>query len=259
MGIALRGLMAAIVLGSVGLGALAAEAREFPIGSITYEARPEREVINLGGRDGDIRALRFEVRQSDVEVLDLRVVYNNGQTEDIRVRQVFRAGSSSRVLDLGNWRRGVKQIIVNYLPKGPARIVFFGVDAGGGGGGFDPYPPPPPPGPGPGPGEWARLGCKDVRFLADHDTLKVGRPDGRFAALRLKVRKAPVEMFNLRVTFGNGAVQDVPVREIIPPGGTSRPIDLMGKSRGIDRIEMVYRSIPTNKGTAEVCIDGLER
>lgn len=250
MRFALRAMVAAIVLGTTGLLPAMAQAREFPIGSITYETRPEREVINLSGREGEFRALRFEVRQADAEVLDLRLVYANGQTEDIRVRQVFRAGSSSRVIDIANWRRGVKQIIITYLPKGPTRIVFFGVD---GGGGFNPPPPPPP-----GPGNWARLGCKEVRFLVDHDTLKVGR-DGRFAALRLKVKHAPIEMYNLRVTFGNGAVQELRVREVILPGGTSRPIDLVGINRGIDRIEMIYRSIPTSKGTADVCIDGLER
>ncbi len=234
------------------LGALvggAAEAREVPIGSITYEGRPEqREVINVGGREGEFRAFRFEVRQNDVEVLDVRVVYANGLTEDIRVRQVLRAGSSSRVIELGSPRRALKQIVITFIPRGPARILFFGIDGPGGGGG----------GGGGGMGDWVRLGCKDVRILVDRDTLRVGR-DGRFAALRLKVRNAPVEMFSLRVTFGNGARLDVPVREVLLPGTGSRPIDLMGNNRGIDRIDMLYRSIPTNKGTAEVCIDGLER
>ena len=46
---------------------------------------------------------------------------------------------------------------------------------------------------------------------------------------------------------------------MIPPGGVSRPIDFNGVYRGIDRIEMIYRALPTFKGTAEVCVDGLER
>ncbi len=247
---ALRMLAAAVILGAAGLFAATAEAREFQIGSITYEGRPEREVINLNGRDGDIRAMRFEVRQSDVEVLDLRVVYQNGQSEDIRVRQMFRAGTSSRVIDIVNWRRGlVRQIIITYVPKGPARLVFLGIE----GGGINPPPPPP------GPGYWVRLGCKEVKFLIDRDTLKVGRAEGRFAALRLKVRHAPIEMFNVRVTFGNGTVKDLPVREIIPPGGVSRMIDFNGSYRGIDRVEMIYRAIPTFRGFAEVCVDGLDR
>jgi hypothetical protein len=49
------------------------------------------------------------------------------------------------------------------------------------------------------------------------------------------------------------------VREVIPPGGGTRPIELAGRERGIERIEMIYRAMLSNKGTAEVCIDGLER
>jgi hypothetical protein len=247
MRLAVNTALAAIVLGLMAIVNGPADAREVPIGSITHEARPEREVINVGGREGEFRGFRFEVRQSDVEVLDLRIVYGNGQTEDVRIRQTIRAGSSSRVIELGSPRRALRQIIVNFVPRGPARIVFFGVQGSGGGSG------------GGGGGEWTRLGCKDVRFLIDRDTIRVGRQEGRFSALRLKVRRAPVEMFSLRVTFGNGSRIDVPVREFIPPGGGSRPIDLPGNNRGIDRIEMLYRSVPTMAGTAEVCIDGLER
>lgn len=250
MRVAIQSFIVAIVLGILGLGSLPAGAREVPIGSITFEARPEREVINVGGREGEFRAFRFEVRQSDVEVLDLRIVYGNGQTEDVRIRQLFRAGSSSRAIELGSPRRALKQIVINYLPKGPARILFFGIDGPGGGGGG---------GGGTAGGDWVRLGCKDVKFLIDRDTMKVGRQEGRFSALRVKVRKAPVEMFNLRITFGNGSRLEVPVREFIAPGSASRPIDLPGNNRGIDRIEMVYRSMPTMNGTAEVCIDALER
>lgn len=246
MRLAVNTALAAIVLVLMAIVNGPADAREVPIGSITHEARPEREVINVGGREGEFRGFRFEVRQSDVEVLDLRIVYGNGQTEDVRIRQTIRAGSSSRVIELGSPRRALRQIIVNFVPRGPARIVFFGVQGSGGGSGG-------------GGGEWTRLGCKDVRFLIDRDTIRVGRQEGRFSALRLKVRRAPVEMFSLRVTFGNGSRIDVPVREFIPPGGGSRPIDLPGNNRGIDRIEMLYRSVPTMAGTAEVCIDGLER
>lgn len=243
MTISYRRIFAAIVIGLSCLGVAPAVAREVPIGSVTYDAAPQREVINVGGREGEFRAFRFEVRQNDVEVLDLRIVYANGQTEDVRVRQMFRAGSSSRVIELGSPRRALRQIVINFVARGPARIAFFGIQGSGGGGG----------------GEWVRLGCKDVRFLIDRDTLKVGRGEGRFKAIRLKVRRAPVEIFNLRITFGNGSRMEVPVRELILPGGGSRPIDLPGNNRGIDRIEMIYRSVPSMTGTAEVCFDGLER
>ena len=216
--------------------------RKSPSGPSTHEARPTRDVIEIGGREGQFRAIRFEVRQSDVEVLDLRIVYGNGQTEDIRVRQNFKAGSSSRIIDLDGAKRAIRQVIVTYAAKGPAKIVLFGVEAGGGAG-----------------ASWERLGCKDVRFSIDRDTLKVGRKEGSFRSLRLKVRSAPVEFYDLRVYFGSGARQDIRVRALVPQGGETRAIDLAGENRGIDRIEMIYRSIPNFKGTAEVCVDGLQR
>jgi hypothetical protein len=119
-------------------------AREVPLGSITYDAPPEREVLNadgsegaflafVGGREGEFRGFRFEVRQSDVEVLDLRFVYGSGQTEDVRIRQIFQAGSSSRVFELANPGRALQQVIVNFVAKGPAHIEFFAVEGSGGG------------------------------------------------------------------------------------------------------------------------------
>jgi len=251
MRIARRCAAAAIFLGlaSVSVSAASPPMREIPIGTINYEARPERDVINLRRGDGALRALRLEVRQSDVEIRDLRIAYDDGAIDTIRVNQLVRAGGSTRLFDVDSRRREVRSVTVNYLPQaGPARITLFGV----------PGTPGPGPGPGPGTADWTRLGCKDVRFLVDRDTLKVNR-EGRFGALRLKVRNAAVEMFNLRVAYLSGVKQDVPVRELIPPGGTTRPIELLGRERGIDKIEMIYRSIPTNKGSAEVCIDGLER
>lgn len=218
-------------------------AKEQQIGAAVYEQRPQRDIIEVGAREGAFRSIRFEVRGSAVEVLDLKVVYGNGTAEDIRVRQNFKVGSSSRVIDLQGQRRAIRQIIVTYVAKGPARIVFFGVEASGGGAAAN----------------WERLGCKDVRFLVDRDIVRVGRKDGRFSSIRLKVRNAPVEMFDLRVIFANGKRQDVRVRALIPAGGETRAIDLTGDNRGIDRIEMIYRAIPSFKGSAEVCVDGRQR
>lgn len=220
-----------------------ASAREVLIGSTTYQARPVRDTIDIGGREGQFRGLRFDVRQGDVEVLEFRVIYGNGSSEDFRVRQFFRAGSSSRVFDLAGRQRAIRQIIVTYLPSGPARIQFYGVEGGGGGVIAN----------------WEQLGCKSVGFLIDRDVIQVGRQDGRFRALRLEVSDSPVEFFDLRVVFGNGVKQDIRVRELIRPGERTRPLDLFGDNRGIARVEMVYRSIAGFKGKARVCVSGLSR
>jgi hypothetical protein len=236
----LKVAVGAAVLGASLAGAGMAHAKEQLLGTAIYEIKPQRDVVSVGAKEGQFKAFRFEVRNSDVEVLDLKIVYGNGTSDDIRIRQTFKAGTSSRVIDLAGRQRAIKQIVVTYVARGPARIHFYGVE-------------------GAAPATWEKLGCKDVRFIIDRDTLRVGRQEGLFRAIRLRVKEAPVEFFDIRVTYSNGRQQDVRVRQIIRAGEQSGAIDLPGENRGIDKIEMIYRAIPTFKGTAEVCVDGLQR
>ena len=106
--------------------------------------------------------------------------------------------------------------------------------------------------------DWVDLGCQTVTFRVDRDVLRVGRRDGRFGAIRLHARGGDVEMLDLRVVYGNGQPDDIPVRRVLRRGDRSHPLDLRGGDRVIDRIEMVYRSVPNFRGReAVVCVEGL--
>ncbi len=234
--IARLALLAGTLAALMGQPALAADKWDL-LGATSYNVRPVKDVINVGPQPGGFKAIRIEVRQSDVEVLDLKVIYGNGAPDDISVRQSFKAGSTSRVIDLKGGSRQIKQIMVTYLPKGPAKILFFGVA-----GAVVPI--------------WEQLGCKSVGFGIDHDVIPVGRREGQFTALKLRVKDAPIEIFNLSAVFGNGARQDIKVKSVIPSGAETRVLDLAGNARGLDRIEILYRSIPTFKGKAALCVDG---
>jgi hypothetical protein len=105
---------------------------------------------------------------------------------------------------------------------------------------------------------WSELGCRKVSFIGkDRDVIKVGRKEGRFRAIRLKVRGNDVEMLDLKVVYANGAPDDIPVRKHIRAGRQTGPLDLRGRDRAIDSVEMVYKSRPSFKGLATVCVDGL--
>lgn len=103
---------------------------------------------------------------------------------------------------------------------------------------------------------WDQLGCKQVGFLVDKDVIRVGRREGKFTAIRLKVTGNKVYMTDLKVIYANGAPDDIPVRNEIRAGGQTRPLDLKGERRAINQIEMVYRSQPNFKGEATVCVEG---
>jgi len=101
-----------------------------------------------------------------------------------------------------------------------------------------------------------QLGCRNVGFLTDRDTIAVGSADGRFSAIKLTVKGNAIEMLDLKVIYGNGNPDDLQVRSNIPQGGETRWIDLKGGKRVIRQIQMVYRSQPSFKGQATVCAYG---
>ena len=103
---------------------------------------------------------------------------------------------------------------------------------------------------------WEQLGCQKVGFSVDKDTIRVGRGEGRFKAIRLRVAGNKVHMMDLKVVYANGQPDDIPVREEIRAGGQTRPLDLKGERRAIRQIDMVYRSQPNFRGQATVCVEG---
>jgi hypothetical protein len=103
---------------------------------------------------------------------------------------------------------------------------------------------------------WELLGKTDVGFLTDKDSIKVGRKDGDFSAIKVRVRKNDVNIVDMKVIYANGKSDDIPLRSIIKAGGESRTIDLKGGDRFIRRIDFVYRSKPSFKGQATVEVWG---
>ena len=57
---------------------------------------------------------------------------------------------------------------------------------------------------------WENLGCQKVGFLVDKDVVKVGRDEGKFKAIRLKVTGNKVYMMDLKVVYANGEPDDIP-------------------------------------------------
>jgi hypothetical protein len=108
-------------------------------------------------------------------------------------------------------------------------------------------------------GKWVELGCQQVSFIGkDRDSIKVGRSEGRFKAIKLAARGNDVEMLDLKVVYANGEPDDIPVRSLIRAGRETNALDLKGRDRAIDRIDMVYRSRPNFRGQATVCAEGLD-
>ena len=106
--------------------------------------------------------------------------------------------------------------------------------------------------------DWVQLGCQQVSFRGrDHDTIRVGRRDGRFRAIRLAARGNDIEMRRLTVVYGNGNPDQLDVQRVIRGGSKTEALDLKGRERAIERIDMVYRQRDDFPGRATVCVEGL--
>jgi len=91
---------------------------------------------------------------------------------------------------------------------------------------------------------WDKLGERTVDGKADKDTIVVGRDDGRFKTIQLKVDGSALEMYDVLVTFGDGSSFSPPTRLKFDKGTTSRAIDLPGATRTIKKIDFKYGNLP---------------
>ena len=87
---------------------------------------------------------------------------------------------------------------------------------------------------------WAYLGSAHVDGAVDHDNIHVGRSDGRFRAIQLRISGGAIEFQRVVVHFGNGTQEELVIRDRIPNGGATRAIDLPGELRIIESVELWY-------------------
>ncbi len=219
-----------------------AEEQFKPLGTVEYQPEPttvERGTFVIKNEDRKIRSLRFEIDQGEADIRSFKIIYVDGEEERVRVRQVLKEGQRTDVFRLEE-PRPVKAVEISYLPKGAVSILLLA----------DARRPEPPP------AEWQELGCKNVGFLIDQDSIIVKSQD-RYGSIRLRSSGNEFELKELSLRYGNGQRENYQIRSIIPSGGRSNAIKLRGESRRISQIDMLYRSRVISNQKTRLCIDGL--
>ena len=103
--------------------------------------------------------------------------------------------------------------------------------------------------------DWELLGTRRVTFTLDHDAMIVGARQGGFTAIKIEVAGGDLEMYNIKVTFGNGQSFSPDTRINFRQGSWSRTIDLPGPVRIVRRVDFWYRS-KLRRGVATVRLFG---
>ena len=103
---------------------------------------------------------------------------------------------------------------------------------------------------------WEKLGTRIVTMTADHDEIPVTVHNGFYTAVQLRIMKAPIHLMNINIIFGNGENENVVFDKLFAAGTETRVIDLVGNKRVISKVNINYKSVPTQKGRAVVSLWG---
>jgi hypothetical protein len=254
--------LAGLTLLPAGGGARAQSEWEL-LGSRRVSFAAERDVIEVGVREGPFTAIKLEVDGGVLDMYNIRLTFGNGDTWSPNTRVQFRAGSWSRTIDLPGPGRVIRRIEFWYrsrLRRGQATVRVFGRSGPGGVPGVSVTPLTNPTTGAEGSaavgGDWDHLGMRQVDFRVDHDAV-VAVGQGAFRSIRVDVEGGDLEMFDVKVTFGNGETFSPGTRLYFREGSRSRVIDLPGAARIIRRIDFFYRSAPFGgQGRATVHVYG---
>jgi len=192
-------------------------------------------------RNKAYRRLRFVASGGEVKMKTVRLVYLNGQVQDLEFRRTLGPGQEIDV-DLGGERSYLRQIEMFYQAQ-------FGVTLGGPGGirvnqptvkvlaenvWRERRPEGPPPG-----AAWLSLGSERFDRRDDRVEYRVGRRDGRLGQLRLQLAHGErIRVTDVTVRFANGETQRIPVNQELNAGEQTPPLDLAGDRRFIERVSV---------------------
>ena len=100
------------------------------LGETSIERNAATKQIDVGGEEGLVKRIKFEVRGTDVEFKKVTISYENGDPEEIDVRDKVRRGGKTRAIDLKGGNRVIKRVTMAIKADKDAdrdaRIILLG-------------------------------------------------------------------------------------------------------------------------------------
>jgi hypothetical protein len=90
---------------------------------------PDRDVLIVTGNDV-YRQIKIKVTGAPLHIVDMDVYFENGEKQNVELKNRFRQGQESRVIDFAGGERRIKKIEFLYSTvgraKGKARVAVWG-------------------------------------------------------------------------------------------------------------------------------------
>jgi hypothetical protein len=93
---------------------------------------------------------------------------------------------------------------------------------------------------------WEHLGTKEIEGKVDHDKIKCHGKE-TYRALQFRVNGSAVKFLRIQVEYGNHKTRAYPFQILVPPGGSSPALDLVGGDRDITNVEFWYEKASWGK------------
>jgi len=198
----------------------------------------DRDVIKVGGDVGKFGRIRLRVIGNEIHIDSLKVVYVDGQSEDIAIDADVKASTKTPWFDL---RRNdfIREIQMVYRSKpnldGQARVEVTGqyadrwLGTDGEGRNYNEG--------------WVLLGAQTAGFTGfDRDTITVGENEGGFTRLRVTAKDRAITLREVRVKYFSGPDEVFSMNERVDPEKSYGPLEFKGGKAPIKVIEARYRS-----------------
>src|SRR5262245_45821075 len=196
-----RIIWAFLLLMSVGQAAFAQGARRWVLlGQTTVDGQRDRDTISIGRSEGTFRSIQLRVAGAPVEFQRVVVRFANGTREEVEDRDYIQAGGQTRAIDLRSNDRVISSVEFLYSKARwrscALHTVSFYVDTST-----------------PRPYTLSLHDALPIYGQRDRDTISIGRSEGTFRSIQLRVAGAPVEFQRVVVRFANGTSEEFEVRD----------------------------------------------
>jgi hypothetical protein len=210
----------------------------------------ETGTVEVGRRSGALERLQLTATGADLVVRELRVYFLDGDMQRFAGPFHVVRDATSPPYELEGGAREVDRIEMTYkagvaLARQPLVVGVWG-DAGRA------QDRPPTSGENVFDADWELLGKEIVGPAVVHNVIAIGRQEGRFEAVRLRVLSSDVAFHDVRVVYLNGVTETLAVRRLVRAGDASPPLPLSGEAQFIREIELVHEANPGMRDRAVV-------
>jgi hypothetical protein len=220
------------------------------LGEQTVDSRNDRDSIRVSG-NARYSDLTLVVEDGNLEMIEFSVLFGDTTRFAPNVRQHFRDGSRTRVIDLPRESRIIKQIDLRYAnvtPGARPRVQVWGRLAANA---PAPAPVPPPMSSFDSRG-WTKIGDRDLRPGANRDALRLNKINASFTKLALVVEGGDAPITGVNIEFGNGQRYSPMMTAVVGEAARVRVIELPSEMRQIRRVQFNYGPITVGRPRVEL-------